>query len=198
MSNQNIDDQQVIAHTKKWVDTVIVAHNYCPFAKREVDRGTVKYQVVHETEFNSLLKAVYQECVWLDQNPQTETTLIIFPSNLNEFNLFLDCLFLAEELLTTQKYDGVYQIASFHPQYCFQGAEENDPANYTNRSPYPMFHLIREASVAIALEHYPDDPELIPERNVEYAREQGLDVMQGLLKECYVIDESNLHDESND
>ena len=61
-----------------------------------------------------------------------------------------------------------------------------------------MFHLIREASVAIALEHYPDDPESIPERNVEFAREQGLEVMQGLLKECYILKESNIQDESNE
>ena len=198
MPNQNNDDQQVIAQTKKWVNSVIVAHNYCPFARREVDRGSVKYQVVHETEFNSMLKAVYQECVWLDQNPDTETTLIIFPANLNEFNLFLDCLFLAEELLTTQGYDGTYQIASFHPDYCFQGADANDPANYTNRSPYPTFHLIREASVAVALKHYSDDPELIPERNVKYAREQGLETMQALLKDCYVLNESNIPEESDD
>lgn len=197
MPNQNNDDQQVIAQTKKWVNSVVVAHNYCPFAKREVDRGSVRYQVIHETEFNSLLKAVYQECVWLDQNPDTETTLIIFPTNLNEFNLFLDCLVLAEELLSTQGYDSVYQIASFHPDYCFQGAEENDPANYTNRSPYPTFHLIREASVKIATEKHPD-AESIPERNVEFAREQGLETMQTLLKDCYVLNKSNDPEKSDD
>lgn len=197
MPNQKNNDQQVIAQTKKWVNTVVVAHNYCPFAKREVDRGSVRYQVIHETEFNSLLKDVYKECVWLDQNPDTETTLIIFPENLNEFNLFLDCLVLAEELLTAQGYDGIYQIASFHPDYCFQGAEENDPANYTNRSPYPTFHLIREASVEIATEKHPD-PESIPERNVEYAREQGLETMQALLKDCYVLNESNVPEKSDD
>lgn len=190
MPNENNDDLRVIAQTKKWVESVIVAHNYCPFAKREVDKGSVRYQLVHETEFNSLLEAVIQECVWLDQNADTETTLIIFPENLNNFNLFLDCLVLAEDLLIAQGYEGKYQIASFHPEYCFQGAEENDAANYTNRSPYPMFHLIREASVQIALEHHPD-PESIPERNVEYAREQGLEKMQSLLQECYSVEEND-------
>lgn len=190
MSNKTNDDKRIIAQTKEWVNTVIVAHNYCPFAKREVDKGTVRYQVVHETEFNSLLKSVIQECVWLDQNADTETSLIIFPSNLENFNAFLDCLVLAEELLTSQGYKGVYQIASFHPDYCFQGAEENDAANYTNRSPYPMFHLIREASVQRAIENHPD-AESIPERNVEYAREQGLDKMKSLLQHCIDLDKSN-------
>jgi len=190
MSNQTNDDQRIIAQTKEWVNTVIVAHNYCPFAKREVDKGSVRYQIIHETEFNSLLKSVIQECVWLDQNADTETTLIIFPSNLENFNAFLDCLVLAEELLVSQDYEGVYQIASFHPNYCFQGAEENDAANYTNRSPYPMFHLIRETSAQRAIENHPD-AESIPERNVEYAREQGLDKMKSLLKHCIDLDKPN-------
>ena len=190
MPNQTKADQHIIAQTKEWVNSVIVAHNYCPFAKREVDKGRVKYQVVHETEFNSLLDAVLQECVWLDQHDDTETTLVIFPSNLNNFNLFLDCLALTEDLLVSQGYEGIYQVASFHPDYCFQGADINDPANYTNRSPYPMFHLIRESSVQLAIENHPD-PESIPERNVEYAREQGLDNMKASLEKCIHIKEDN-------
>ncbi len=190
MPNQIQDDQRIIAQTKQWLNTVIIAHNYCPFAKREVDKGSVRYQVIHETEFNSLLKSVIQECVWLDQNEETETTLIIFPSNLENFNAFLDCLGLAEELLVSQGYEGIYQIASFHPEYCFQGAEENDAANYTNRSPYPMFHLIRETSVQRAIENHPD-AESIPERNVEYARKQGLDKMKKLLQHCIKLEPSD-------
>ena len=188
MSNKKTDDLRIIKQTKKWVNTVIIAHNYCPFAKREVEKGSVRYNIIHETEFNSLLKDIMQECVWLDQNADTETTLIIFPSNLNDFNSFLDCLVLAEDLLIAQGYEGVYQIASFHPDYCFQGAEQNDPANFTNRSPYPMFHLIREASVEAAIEKHPD-AESIPERNIEYARQQGLANMEGLLKQCMELDE---------
>lgn len=191
MSNKNLGDIRIIEQTKKWVNTVIIAHNYCPFAKREVEKDSVRYKIIHETEFNSLLKDIMQECVWLDQNADTETTLIIFPSNLNNFNSFLDCLVLAEDLLIAQGYEGVYQIASFHPDYCFQGADQNDPANFTNRSPYPMFHLIREASVEAAIEKHPD-ADSIPERNVEYARQQGLDKMEGLLKQCMDLDKSDV------
>ena len=187
MPKQIQDDQRIIAQTKQWLNSVIIAHNYCPFAKREVDKGSVRYQVIHETEFNSLLKSVIQECVWLDQNAETETTLIIFPTNLENFNAFLDCLGLAEELLISQGYEGIYQIASFHPEYCFQGAEENDAANYTNRSPYPMFHLIRETSVQRAIENHPD-AESIPERNVEYARKQGLEKMKKLLQHAIKLE----------
>lgn len=187
MPDKNKDDLRIIAQTKKWLHSVIIEHNYCPFAKREVNRGTVRYHVVHKTEFNSLLNEVIQECVWLDQNSETETTLIILPSNLNDFNLFLDCLVLVEDLLISKGYESVYQIASFHPDYCFQGAEINDPANFTNRSPYPMFHLLREDSVEKAIKKHPD-ADSIPERNVEYAREQGLDKMKELLKLCMDAD----------
>ena len=183
MTNLNTDDQRIITQTKKWLESVIIAHNYCPFAKREFDKGTIRYRVIHETEFNSLLESVIQECVWLDQNKETETTLLILPSNLNNFNLFLDCLVLAEEKLISEGYEGIYQIASFHPDYCFQGAELNDPANFTNRSPYPMFHLLREERVETAIKNYPD-ADAIPERNIEYARQQGLEKMQALLKSC--------------
>jgi hypothetical protein len=183
MSNKTENDQRVITQTKNWINTVIIGHNYCPFAKRVIDKDRVRYQVSYESEFNSLLNVVMQECIWLDQNSETETTLIILPSNLNEFNSFLDCLGLAEDLLVAQGYEGIYQIASFHPEYCFQGAEEDDPANYTNRSPYPMIHLLREKSVQLAIENHPDT-DAIPERNIEFARKLGLEKMQSLLAKC--------------
>lgn len=183
MSDHNNEIQRIIAQTKNWVTSVIIAHNYCPFAKREVDKDRVRYQVLHDSEINSLLESIIQECVWLDQNEETETTLIIFPAGLDDFNDFLAILVLAEDLLVAQGYEGVYQLASFHPDYCFQGAEENDAANYTNRSPCPMFHLIREESLEKAIEHHPSADD-IPERNIKYAREQGLEEMQRLLANC--------------
>lgn len=188
MSDQNYETPRIIAQTKCWVTSVIIAHNYCPFAKREIDKDSVRYQVLYDSEINNLLESIIKECIWLDQNEKTETTLIIIPSGLNDFNSFLDVLVLAEDLLVAQGYEGVYQLASFHPDYCFQGAEENDPANYTNRSPYPMFHLIREASLEKAIEQHPS-ADAIPERNIRYAREQGLEEMQRLLAKCINLDD---------
>lgn len=183
MSNQTINNQRIITQTKNWIEAVVVGQNFCPFAKREVESDRVRYKVTHESGFDSLLNFVIQECVWLDQNKDTETTLIILPSDLNDFNAFLDCLGLAEDLLVAQSYEGIYQIASFHPDYCFQGEDDNDAANYTNRSPYPMMHLIREASIQLAIENHPD-ADAIPVRNVEHARELGLEKMKSLLAEC--------------
>ena len=181
MSSQIKDERTLVAQTKHWVETVIITHNFCPFAKREFDNDKIRYQVIKEPGIEACLEQLIHECLWLDQNPDTETTLIIFPENLDNFEAFLDFLFLAEELLNKQSYEGIYQLASFHPDYCFQGAEQDDPANYTNRSPYPMLHLIREKSIEEALKHYPS-AEDIPQRNIEFARKQGLENLQKLLQ----------------
>jgi hypothetical protein len=87
-------------------------------------------------------------------------------------------------LLEAQDYNGVYQLASFHPNYCFDGSLKNDAANYTNRSPYPMLHLLRESSLEQALAHYPN-PEMIPENNIKLTRELGLEKMKSTLAACY-------------
>lgn len=102
---------------------------------------------------------------------------------MESFDDFLDAVEIGDELMLAQGYEGVYQLASFHPDYCFEGSDEEDAANYTNRSPYPMLHLIREASIEKALAHYPKDPDLIPETNVKLARKLGLQKMQTLLAE---------------
>jgi hypothetical protein len=187
MSDQKHGEQRLILQTQKWIETVIIGHNYCPFAKREVENNKVRYQVIQAQGLNECLDAITNECIYLDENADTETTLLIFPLGLEEFETFLDFLTLAEDKLSELGYEGIYQLASFHPKYCFQGADDNDSANYTNRSPYPMLHLIREASIEKALQHYPA-PEGIPERNIEFARSQGLEKMQSLLKNSMNLD----------
>ena len=176
-------DQNIIAQTQCWVKTVIVEHNFCPFAKRELESESIRYCINHSTDLESALQAVIEECVYLDNNDATETTLLIFPEAFESFNDYLEVVELGQALLEDQGYEGIYQFASFHPDYCFADADQNDAANYTNRSPYPMLHLIREASMEQALKNYPK-PEKIPERNVEYARELGLDEMKRQLDVC--------------
>ena len=130
------------------------------------------------------LESLIIEAEHLDSQPDTETTLIIFSEAYTEFDDFLDMLAIAEDVLIEQGYEGVYQLASFHPDYCFADADSDDAANYTNRSPYPMLHLIREASIEQVLEHYPD-PEQIPERNIRITRESGAAFWQKLLTSCH-------------
>jgi hypothetical protein len=120
----------------------------------------------------------------LGRDPGRETSLLIFPTALTDFNGYLDLLDIATALLTDQGYEGVYQLASFHPNYCFEGVGSDDPSHYTNRSPYPMIHILREASLEAALTKYPN-PENIPVRNVRRAQSLGLTVMRSLLAACY-------------
>jgi hypothetical protein len=176
-------ENSIIKQTQCWVSTVIVECNFCPFAKRELERGSIRYSVVQDTALDICLHAVIDESIFLDSNDTTETTLLIFPNTFSEFADYLQFVEMAETLIMQHGYEGVYQLASFHPDYVFADAESNDAANYTNRSPFPMLHLIREASVEKALANYPE-PELIPERNVKYARAEGKDAMKARLEAC--------------
>ena len=105
------------------------------------------------------------EVQWLDEHSETATTLLVFPTLFKNFDHYLDFVELAESMLVDQGYEGVYQLATFHPDYCFDGAEPDDAANYTNRSPYAMVHLLREESVEQAIAFY-GDTDAIPERNI--------------------------------
>lgn len=166
--------------SKSWLEQVVIGHNFCPFAKREYDAERVRFVLSESTSFENGLQDLVKECECLDENKLIETTLIIFNHQLVQFDDFLDFVDLSNQLMEMQGYDGVYQLANFHPDYCFDGEDENDASNYTNRSPFPMLHLIREKSIERALATYPS-PELIPENNIKLAREKGSQYFQCLL-----------------
>jgi len=180
-------DQQLITTTQYWLKTIIIEYSICPFAKHELERESIRFSIDHDTKIESCLLNLMRECDRLNIDPSIETTLMIYDCAFTAFDDYLDFLELAETLLIEQDYEGVYQLASFHPDYCFEGAETDDPANYTNRSPYPMLHLLRETSIDRALAAYPH-PEKIPQRNIELTRELGLAKMQALLAACYPQD----------
>lgn len=177
------DRQTLIDNTKKWIQDVVIGCNFCPFAAKEVKQGTVRYHVEEDADLNACLQVFLNECELLDTNPEIETTIIILPIGFDEFEDYLDLVETAEEILEENGYEGTYQVASFHPHYCFEGEEEGDASNFTNRSPYPMLHILREESVERALERYPD-AEGIPQRNVEFARNKGNAYMQMLRDAC--------------
>ena len=176
-------DQNVVAHVRNWIETVVVGHNFCPFAAGELKRDSIRYRVVRETGLEPGLLALAEECLVLERDSQIETTLLVFPDAFHAFDSYLELLEIAGDLLLDQGYEGVYQLASFHPEYCFEGADAQDAANYTNRSPYPMLHILRESSIERALLNYPN-AEQIPQRNIDTARRLGLAQMQALLAAC--------------
>ncbi len=175
--------EQIIEQTKKWITHVVVACNFCPFAAKEIKQNTVHYKVENSNELKICLQTLIEECVRLDNESTIETTLIIFPNTFQKFTNYLDFVALAEKLLKQQKYEGIYQAASFHPQYRFSKTPADDAANYTNRSVYPMLHLLREERIEQALLRYPN-PEQIPERNINFAREKGAVYMKMLRDTC--------------
>lgn len=174
---------QIIHHTRSWIREVVIGLQFCPFAAQPFYQEKVRYIVTQPSSPQSVMEAVIKEAYHLDQEKETETTLIILPEGFTDFLDYLDMLDLCEQLLIEQGYEGIYQIASFHPAYQFADTDLDDPANFTNRSPYPMLHLIREDSITKVLESYPD-PEHIPERNRTVARSKGLVAMMALRESC--------------
>jgi hypothetical protein len=177
------DEETIIAQTKDWILTVVIGCNFCPFAGREVQRDSILYRVVADADTKKALEALAVTFSIMDGDEAAETSFIILPRAFPAFKSYLQLVETAEALLTRLRYDGVYQLASFHPAYLFAGSTEKDPANYTNRSPYPMLQILREASVTKAIDSYAH-ADTIPERNILYAQEKGLDYMKDLKERC--------------
>jgi hypothetical protein len=165
------------------VETVVVDLNLCPFAKRELVRNRVRFVVTQATSEEQLLIALEAELNLLTGDAEIETTLLIHPHVLQDFHDYNQFLNFSDSLLMEMHLEGVYQVASFHPDYQFGGTQPDDAENYTNRSPYPMLHLIREESLERAIAEYPDVDE-IPARNVELMNHLGTGKLQALLKAC--------------
>lgn len=174
---------QIIEQTEKWIRSVVIDCNFCPFAAKALFKKSIRYVVLDHAGKEEVLESVQQEMQYLDEHDAIETTLIIFPNDFAEFRSYLSLVKQSERTLSKQGYDGVYQIASFHPDYVFAGSDADDAANYTNRSIYPMLHLLREDSITKVLSTY-KNPELIPEHNIAFARNKGLHYMQVLRASC--------------
>jgi len=162
---------------------VVIGLNLCPFAKRELVKNRVRFAVTEATTQKQLLIALQTELELLNSEPSVETTLLIHPDVLCDFHDYNQFLSDADELLAQMKLDGVYQVASFHPDYQFADTDPSDVENYTNRPPYPMLHLIREESLALAIASYPDVDD-IPERNKNLMKSLGENKLKGLLGAC--------------
>ncbi|WP_205513683.1 DUF1415 domain-containing protein [Longitalea arenae] len=178
------DEQTVITQTKQWIQKVVIGLNFCPFANREFKNNTIHYQVAFNSKRTDARDLILQECKRLDRDRSIATTLLIFPNAFAEFEEYLQLVAFAEKLLIQKKYEGIYQLATFHPLYRFENSAPDDPANYTNRSIYPMLHLLREDEIRKAIKFY-GNAEAIPERNIQFAREKGEVYMQMLRDSCF-------------
>lgn len=178
------ENLEVIAQTQQWIKVLVIGCNFCPFAARAMEQHSIHYQVETATGWSAGREALLKECERLDQDAAIGTTLLIFPTAFPKFDEYLRFVTYAEKQLQSNGYEGIYQLASFHPLYRFAGSTFNDAANYTNRSVFPMLHLLREESIRKALEFYPHSPAGIPENNIQFAREKGTAYMKLLRDSC--------------
>lgn len=176
--------EAIIRPVRRWVETHVVGLNLCPFAKRELIKNRIRFSVTEASTEEELLVDLHAELELLDSDETVETTLLIHPQVLQDFYDYNQFLGHADRLLGQMGLNGVFQIASFHPDYQFGGTEPGDVENYTNRSPYPILHLIREESLEKAIANFPDTDK-IPERNIALLKSLGRDKMQALFLACF-------------
>jgi len=171
---------EVEALCRLWVDTLVVGENLCPFAAPVVKNATLRYAISDATRDEEIAQGFLQELELIHQSPEDEiaTTLYIVPGALSDFYDYLDMLALLERLLKQSGLAGTFQLASFHPGYLFGGVPADDLSHWTNRMPFPCFHIIREGQMSRVLMNYPD-PDAIPERNMALMRSLG---REGLIK----------------
>lgn len=163
---QTLTDEAVVALTKEWLEGVVLKYNLCPFAHSPVRGKRVRYAVARGTQRRTLLEVLRQELLLLREPAQqhVDTTLLILPDAFPEFFEFNDFMDAVDALVARLKLAGIFQVVSFHPDYLFAESDELDFANHTNRSPFPMLHLLREDQVTRAVETHPN-VEDIPELN---------------------------------
>lgn len=176
----NIDH---IAPVRRWIEQVVVGHDLCPFARPVLDR--VRYVVSEARDLEALLTdlAAELEALVNAAPARRPTTVLVVPHMLADFSDYLDAVELVDAVLADSGLEGEVQVASFHPEYRFADAPADDPAHYTNRSPYPLLHLLREDEVSRAVDAHPD-VEAIPERNVAHFRALGLEAVRALLDDA--------------
>jgi len=185
MPHKTTTEAQVIQETESWLKDIVLRHNFCPFAHKPFKQETIHYIVSQENDVEKIAEALIQALLQLrDSDTETiETTLFISPNGFTDFNDYNEFLNVVDLLIEQLQLQGVIQVASFHPNYQFADLSCDDVRNYTNRSLYPMFHLILEESVEHARATHPD-VHAISQTNMDLLEKQGLTETQRQLANC--------------
>ena len=181
-----LSKEAYIITCRNWVEQIVIKHNFCPFAHKPAKHNLIRYQVSLANDENDLIADIIDELSLLQHTDpnETETSILIAPAcfaDFDQYNQFLDVI---DALIKQFNLEGIIQVASFHPDYQFADLEREDVRNYTNRSPYPMFHFIREDSIESARSSM-QDTELIPERNMAFLETLGVNAIQIQLNACF-------------
>jgi len=160
-----IEERKIISRVHHWIEKAVIGLDLCPFTKSVYRQNKLRCWVSESKQVDALMLDLYQQCQYLIETPEIETTLLIIPHQLQDFADFNQVLDQVDALMAAYQWTGIFQIASFHPDYQFNNTSVNDRENWSNRSPYPILHILRESSVERALAGYPN-PERIPETNI--------------------------------
>ncbi len=183
-SSELRNEEEIVLSVQQWVQTFVVEMNLCPFAKYEMLHNRVRFATTKAITEQQLLMSLQHELELLNSDPAIETTLLIHANVLQDFYDYNQFLSDADKLILDMGLEGIYQVASFHPDYQFGGTHPDDAENYTNRAPYPLMHLIREASLERAIAAYPDVDE-VPVRNVALMNSLGQNKLQTLFESLF-------------
>ena len=161
-------------HIRDWLQTFIVELNLCPFARPVIPADSLRIAVCESEDLNQLNQAFLTELDLIQQSSELDiaTTLLVMPNALASFDEYLMFLDNAEALIEELGLDGTIQLASFHPEYLFDGEDEQSASHFSNRSPYPVIHFLREDMLTNALDEFPN-PEQIPLRNISTLEKIG-------------------------
>ena len=179
-----IERQAVLESTRNWVERFVIGLNLCPFAGKVASEGKVRYRVCAEEDVEEMYRQFLSELsLLIDSEPdELETTLVVYPNAAVEFEAFWDFAGLCEDGVVDAGLEGVVQVVAFHPGYRFEGEAPDAPSHFTNRSPHPMLHLLRESSVAQVVAAHPDI-DAIPTRNVALLEEMGVEGIRKAMEE---------------
>jgi hypothetical protein len=169
-----MSDQEILEQTRHWLEKAVIGLNLCPFAKAVYVKNQVRLVVSHARHADDLLEELDSELDLLASTPSDEidTTLLIHPTLFDDFLDFNDFMEIADDVVIEHALEGVVQLASFHPGFQFEGTEPDAISNYTNRAPFAMLHLLREESIARAVQAFPE-AEAIFEENIKTLEKLG-------------------------
>ena len=177
-------NSEIITATQQWLQEIVIGLDLCPFAKHAL--GSIQFLLSEASDEQHLLADLEQACLQLKNDISVETLLLIHPNVLQDFDAYNQFLGYADGLLEVMQLDGDLQVASFHPDYQFADTDFESAENYTNRSPFPMLHLLREASVELAISSNPDIDD-IPQRNIETMQQLGAEKLKSILSALQAV-----------
>lgn len=164
----------------RWLDEVVIGLNFCPFARKPFLAEAVRIVEVEAVEVDKIVEAVRVELDYLTDHEPVETSILVLSRALDNFFDYNDFIHGMEDWLWQQGFEGIYQIASFHPDYCFADAQTQDVGNLTNRAPFPLLHILREDRLEHMLDRYPNADE-IPGNNMRTLERLSLEQLRNLF-----------------